>query len=81
MTTRHGDFGFRHAERFGDQCFEGAVGFVVLGRGADAGFEVGAGVVFGAAIDAIGAAGGSEADAEFAQAQNPRSPSSIPSSQ
>ena len=72
MTTRHGDFAFGDAERFGDQGFKGAVGFVVFGRGADAGFEVGAGFVARAAIDAVSAAGGCEADSETAQSMGPR---------
>jgi hypothetical protein len=63
LTTRHADFASRNAERFGDQCFQGAIGFVVLRRGAYAGFEIGLAVwAERAAIDAVGAAGGRQAN-------------------
>lgn len=71
MTTRHGDFAFGDAERLGDQSFKGAVGFVVFGSSADAGFEIRAEIVVGAAINAVSAAGGCETDAELAQRTEP----------
>lgn len=80
MTTRHGDFALGDAERLGDQGLQRAIGFVVFGRGADAGLEVRAAIVLGAAVDAVGAAGWGKADAQAAQ-RKPRVPSSMPSIQ
>lgn len=66
-AARHVDFALRDAERLGDERLQRAVGFVVLRRGADARLEIEAGFVLGAAVDAIGAAGWREADAQAAQ--------------
>ena len=71
MTTRHGDLAFCDAERLSDERFKGAVGFVVFRRGADTGFEVGAGLVARATIDAVGAARRCETDAKPAQRTEP----------
>ena len=80
MTTRHGDFALGDAERFGDQGLQRAVGFVVFGRGANAGLEIRAVIVRRAAFDAVAAAGWGKADAQTAQ-RKPRVPSSMPSIQ
>lgn len=54
---------FGDAERLGDQFFQRAVGFVVLGRGAHARFQKDMTVGVGAAaIDAVGAARGRQPD-------------------
>lgn len=55
--------GFGHTERFGDQFFERAVGFVVFGRGAHPCFQKDVTVGIGAAaVDAVGAARGRQPD-------------------
>jgi hypothetical protein len=82
LTTQPADFAFRNTERFGDQLFQGAISFIVLGRRAYARLEVRLAVcVARTGFDAVGAAGGRQANRYPAQLSSVRLPVSIPSSQ